>query len=110
MVERIDEVGPELQHKPLRNLEVLMQTQVYVGVMRRAQVSKLSWATAEGPRRWRSEVAIVGEPLEATDSRCGDRGFSGNGRNGIAIGARTARIGPGLISNTTKVATLALLP
>src|SRR5215475_7117099 len=98
MVERIDEVSSKLQLKPLCNLEVLVHTQVYVGVMRGAQVSELIWATAEGPRVWRCEVAIVGEPLEATDSRRGDRGFSSNGRNGIAIGARTARIGPGLIS------------
>ena len=37
VVESIDEVGSELQTKPLRYLKVLMQTQVYVGVMRRAQ-------------------------------------------------------------------------
>jgi len=100
MVERIDEVSSELQPKPLRNLEVLMQTQVHVGVMCRAQVSELIWATAEGPKSWRGEVAIVGELLVATDSGRGDWSCSGNGRDGIAIGARAVRIRAGIISDT----------
>ena len=34
MVERINEVAPELQSEPLRNREVLMQTQVDIRVVR----------------------------------------------------------------------------
>lgn len=37
VVKRIDKVRPELQPEPLCHLEVLLQTQVYVGVMRRSQ-------------------------------------------------------------------------
>ena len=36
VVEHVDEVGSELQAEPLRKLEVLVQAQVYVCVMRRA--------------------------------------------------------------------------
>lgn len=39
VVKRIDEVRSELQPEPLCHLEVLLQTQVNVGVMRRSQPS-----------------------------------------------------------------------
>src|SRR5256885_8840172 len=78
VVEGIDEVSSELQFEPLRNLDVLVQTQIYIGVTRRAQVCELIRASAEGPSSRRGEVAIVGEPLEATYSQRADRGFSGN--------------------------------
>src|SRR5579872_510273 len=38
VVKRVDEVRAELQAEPLRNGKVLVQTQVHVGVTRRAQV------------------------------------------------------------------------
>src|SRR6266849_2006272 len=65
VVESVDEVASELQTKPLAELEVLMQTQVHVGVMRRAQRSELRCAIAESAKCRGGEVSIVGEPLNA---------------------------------------------
>src|SRR5208283_1506312 len=105
MVERIHEVSSELQLEAFRHLEVLMQTQVYVGVMRPTELSELWGAIAEGANGWVGEVAIIGEPLVTTNSweeGLVDWSFSGNRRDGIAIRSRTARIRPGLISGSVN--------
>src|SRR6266852_3150693 len=60
VVESVDEVASKLQTKPLAELEVLMQTQVHVGVMRRAQRSELRCAIAESANCRLGEVPIVG--------------------------------------------------
>src|ERR1700745_678937 len=41
VVKRINEISPELQSEALSELEVLMQTQVYIGVMRTSQPAEL---------------------------------------------------------------------
>lgn len=101
MVKRIDEVRPELQLEPLRKREVLMQTQVHVGVPRPTQLSELWRAISKGPSDRVSEVVSVGEPLEATDSS-GDWRFSGDARDGVAIRTRTSTERPGLISGVVN--------
>ena len=81
MVEGVDEVSTELQFDPFRDREVLVQAHVNAGKVRRTQVSKLIWTSAKEPDSWIGEVAIVCEPLVATDSRCTDRSRSGDGRD-----------------------------
>jgi len=93
VIEGIDEVSSELQSEPLGNLEVLMQTEVYVRVTRRAQRSELRCAIAEGANRWRGEVSIVGEPLNTAGSL--NWGVGSNTRDGNAVGPGTAREGAG---------------
>ena len=66
-----------------------MNAQVHIGVMRPAKTAELRSAIAEASNSRVGEIAIVGEPLEAAGSS-GDGGFSGNGREAIAIGARAA--------------------
>ena len=105
VVKRIDEVTPELQPEPLRELEVLMQTQVYVGVTRPTQLSELWRAIAEGPDGWVGEVAIIGEPLEAAcswEEGPVDRRLSGDARDGIAIRTRTSTERTGHISGSVN--------
>ena len=72
VVKGVDEVSSELQVEPLCNVEVLGQTEVYVGVVRTAQTSELRSASAESSFGRVGKVAIVGEPLNAT-STAGDR-------------------------------------
>src|SRR5258708_24421318 len=50
VVECIDEVSSELQPEPLRECEVLMQTQVYVGVTRPSQTAELWGAVSKRPQ------------------------------------------------------------
>src|SRR6266404_2121900 len=101
MVKGIDEVASELQPEALGELKILMQTNVYISVVRRPQVSKLIWARAERPYARIGEVAVVSEPLEATDS-VADRRFSRDFRNRVAIGADAAREGAGIISRSAR--------
>ena len=68
MVKGVDEVSSELQFEPLCNLEVLGQTDVYVGVVRTAQTRELRSAITESSLCRVSKVAIVGEPLNATNT------------------------------------------
>src|ERR1700738_1492081 len=62
VVKRIDEVSSELQPEPLSELEVLMQTQVYVGVMRPSQPAELWRARAKCSERRVGEVIVIGKP------------------------------------------------
>ena len=50
MVERIDEVGPELQFESLSEGEVFVHAQVDIGVMRPAKTTELGSAGTERPR------------------------------------------------------------
>src|SRR5580658_7846013 len=79
-----------------------MQTQVYVGEMRPSYPCELWSAVSKRPHCWVGEVTIVSEPLEATHSRGGDGCFSGNHREAIAIGTRTTRKRPGLVSGSVN--------
>ena len=78
MVERVYEIGSELQLEALRKLKILVQTDVYVSVVCRPQITQLAWAIPERPNSWCREIVIVGEPLVAADSRRADRRFPGN--------------------------------
>src|SRR5258708_18245199 len=66
VVKRIDEISSELQLEPLREQEVLMHTQVYVGVMWPSQTSKLWGAVSKRSNCRIGEIIIVSKPLEAT--------------------------------------------
>src|SRR5258708_16606915 len=66
VVKRIDEISSELQPEPLRELEVLMQTQVYVGIMRPSQPAELCRALAKRSDRLVGEVAGLTEPPTPT--------------------------------------------
>src|ERR1700675_1932491 len=101
VVKRVDEIGSELQLEPFREKEVLMQTQVHIGVMRSSQTSELWGAVAKRPGGWVGEIAVVGEPLVTTDPW--ERGlinvsFPRNRWEATAIRSRTARERAGLIS------------
>src|SRR5271170_7231141 len=93
VVKRVDKLGSELQFEPFRELEVLMQTHVHIGVVWPTDPGELRSAVTEGSNRRVGEVAVVGEPLVATDSWEGglvDGSCSSNRREAIAISTRTA--------------------
>jgi hypothetical protein len=68
MVEGVDKFASELQFKALGKLEVLRQTEVDVGVVRTAETRELRSAIAESSVSGVSKVAVVGEPLNATNT------------------------------------------
>ena len=47
VIESVDEVRAELELKPLGQLEVLLQTQVHIGIVRTAEPGELRSAVAE---------------------------------------------------------------
>src|SRR5271167_763624 len=100
VVKGIDEVGPELQFEPFCELEVLMEAQVDVGIVWTADSSQLRSASTELSDRGIREVAVVREPLIATDSgerSLVDGAFAGDRREAVAIRPRAARERPGIV-------------
>src|SRR5271169_6894310 len=102
MVERVQEVGSELQLEPFRHLEVFMETQIHIRVMRSAKSPELWGAIPERPNGRVREVAIVGEPLVSAHSRSRNWSCSGNCWEAIAIGTRTARVRSGFIRGSVN--------
>ena len=90
VVKGIDEVGAELQFEPLRDGKVFVHAEVNIGVMRAAKSTELGSASAKCSESWVGEIAIVGEPLEATGRSVGNWRFAVNGRDRVAVGARAA--------------------
>jgi hypothetical protein len=65
VVKRIDEVSSELQLEPLREKEVLMQTQVHMVVMRSTQTSELWGAVSKCPYCRVSDPVMLGRELQS---------------------------------------------
>src|SRR5262249_9324698 len=83
-----DEVGSELQSKPLCQLEVLRQAQIYVCVVRPSQPAELRRAITEGSHCRIGKVAVVGEPLDT--SNAGNRCVTVHMRKREAVRSRPA--------------------
>src|SRR6185437_4856299 len=65
VVEKINEVAPELQMNAFCEWEVFMQAHIHVGISRRPQAAELRRAVSEGTGSRLREVPVVGEPLGA---------------------------------------------
>src|SRR5271154_1512565 len=81
VVKSVNEIASELQLEPFGKLEILVNAQVNVGVVWSPEPAELWSAITELTNRGIGEVAVVGEPLVATDSRergLVDRSFPGN--------------------------------
>src|SRR5690242_7747115 len=93
MVEGVDQISPELQSEALCNREVLVQTQIYVAVMRRTKIGELRRAVTERSDSRLRDLAAVDEPLTAYSRKesVGDR------RNAAAVRSNSAAVRTGLI-------------
>jgi hypothetical protein len=89
-VERVQELGTELQFEAFRKLEVLLQADVPVVISRSTQPAKLRRTGSKG-RRWVGIVVGI-KPEKSSADSC--RGFtpSVHSVRAVAIGAQTTRL------------------
>ena len=97
MIQRVDEVGSELQPESLCDLEIFVDAEIQVEVPRGAQTSELRCAVSEGARRRLNKISVVDKPLTANPHAIDYRWSICDGRQGEAVWPRSTTEGTGVI-------------